>query len=207
MKGFLKRDLAMVAINARFYLILILIFGVSSVYAKNIGYMASLYAMIFAMSAVISLFNYDDANHWLSYGAAMPNGRWDMVTARYCVALLGTIVVGVVSLVISLLSRNADPGVTLLYMGVSLFYADLMIPLCYRFGGTKGRLLVVTSIGLVAGLIGAGGAVLGMSTGAIIGKNTGLALVPAAGVSIAVGGLGCLLSWRISQGIMAKKDL
>ena len=207
MKGFFRRDLALIAVSTRFYVGIIASFAVGSLFLETLRAMLSLYVMIFGMSATISLFNYDETSHWMAYGAAMPNGRRDMVNARYCVALLCAASVGIVSLVVPMLTRSVDVGMALLYMGISLVYSDLMLPLCFRFGNVKGRVALITVVAILAAILGAGGAIVSMSTGSILGKNTGLTLIPIDLILLAGGAVGCAASWKLSQAIVAQKDL
>ena len=88
MRGFLKRDWALLCINLRFYLFILLVLGAVCIFAKSgtVFGVIGLQAMVMAFASVVSLFSYDEANHWQSYAAAAPRGRESMVDARYVLA-------------------------------------------------------------------------------------------------------------------------
>ena len=88
MSGFLKRDLSLQAVNAKFYLCFVLAFAGLAVFTDFAASFASLYLVIFAGTSIMSLFSYDEANHWEAYAASAPNGRRATVDARYLLAAL-----------------------------------------------------------------------------------------------------------------------
>lgn len=203
MKGFLKRDFALVSGNLRFYLFFIVIFGALVAFTDmNSGFL-TLYMVIFAMSSVTGLFSYDEFNHWTAYAAAVPNGRRDMVKARYVMLLL--LVAGQMGLQLLLGTLAGENGVaqaTALYSGMLLFYAAVSIPMSYYFGGTKARMVTVVVVALIAGAMAIMGTILNIST-----AHGGLFL-PLGFLFLPLAGLGALaLSYRVSLGIMAKKEL
>ena len=65
MKGFLKRDFYLILPNLRFYLIFMLFLMALSVFqVANLASFLGFYLAIFAASSVLSLFSYDEMNHW-----------------------------------------------------------------------------------------------------------------------------------------------
>ena len=155
------------------------------------------------MSSVLGLFSYDDYNHWTAYGAAAPAGRLAMVDARYLLVLLVAGGMAVVQLLLGLLGR--EEGVlpmTAIYSGVFLLYAALALPVSYRFGGTKSRTIMVVLVALLAGAVGIGGSILSVSS------VHGTLRLPPVTLLLPLAGLAALaLSWRVSIGIMGRKEL
>lgn len=203
MKGFLKRDLCLIGGNLRFYICFIACIGILTAFTDmNLGFL-SFYVVIFAMSTVTGLFSYDEFNHWTAYAAAVPGGRKKMVDARYLLLLLTVAVVLAIQLLLGLFGR--EEGVltmAALYGGMFLVYAAVTIPINYHFGGTKARMAMVVLVAVLAAVLAMGGTFMGLSSG--FGKVS----LPREILALPVIGAGALLvSYRVSLGIMSKKEL
>lgn len=214
MSGFLKRDLSLQAVNAKFYLCFVLAFAGLAVFTDFAASFASLYLVIFAGTSIMSLFSYDEANHWEAYAAAVPGGRRAMVDARY---LLVTGIGGVVFLfqfLLELFSRDnprydliyhtADFFFTaLLYAGVFLLYAAVILPISYRFGGTKSRIVMIVVVAAFSALIAVCATSLEVFAEGqrLVVRDSLPFLTPVLGVTA------LLISHRISRHIMDKKEL
>lgn len=203
MKGFLKRDLYFLAINGKFYLCFIGVMAILALFTDFKMSFLYLYAAIFCASSVISLFNYDEANHWSAYAAAVPDGRRVQVTARYLVALAVDGVAVAVMLLVSLLGKERGGwALALLYGGLGLVYLAVACPLQYRFG-IRSRLAMIILIAALAGVFGAVGSIGILSGGIDSDKSP---MVAVALPLIAVGLVGLVISYRVSVGIVARKE-
>lgn len=204
MKGFLKRDLSLLAVNAGFYLCFVLALALLSIFSDYSGGFISLYLVIFSGSSLMSLFSYDDANHWEAYAAAAPNGRKAMVDARYVLALLLAGAVFLLQTVIGVVQRANLLEIAFVYAGALLLYAAVILPIFYRFGGTRSRIIVIVVIVAFSILIGIVTSTLRSDSGLIIppGWDRFLSmLAPAAGLVLLA------ISHRISRAIMTRKEL
>ncbi len=209
MKGFLRQDLYHLALNTKFYLGFLAVMVVMVVATDMDASFLHFYLMIFSASALLSLFNYDAANHWQSYAAAVPGGRKAQVDGRYVLALLAWAVVTALVLALSLLPSPEGEKVgwmnggwlAAIVMGaVMLLYVDLVFPLNYRFG-PRSRVVFVILIAIVGGGIGVvmangdGGGVVVFSdpvAPTLLLLAAGLALMP--------------VSYAISRVIVARKE-
>ena len=203
MTGFLKRDFYLIETNLRFYLLFIGVFALLTVFTDFSVAFLSIYVVIFAMSSVMGLFSYDDMSRWTAYGAAAPAGRMAMVDARYLLTLLLSVGISVFQLLISLLGKEEGAlPVTALYGGLFLVYAAVVLPVNYHFGGTKARTVMVLIVAVTAAVVGMGATALQLSTG------FGRASLPSALLLLPLVGIAALaLSWRVSLGIMGRKEL
>lgn len=202
MKGFLRRDFYLIRGNLWFYLCFLAVFGVLVIFTDFSASFLSLYFTIFAMSSVMGLFNYDDYNGWLAYAAAMPNGRRAAVYARY----LLTALVGLVGLLFCALLTLLDTGVeelglAMVYGGVFFLYSAVVLPVCYRFGGTKARTVLVVAVAFLSAGVGVAGAILNIS-----GGRGHMTLPSVVYLSPVVGLAVFLLSLPVSRRIAAKKE-
>lgn len=203
MMGFLKRDLSLQMVNAKFYLCFILAFAALAAFSDFSAAFASLYLVILSGTSIMSLFNYDEANHWEAYAAVTPNGRRAMVDARYLLAVGIGVVVFLFQLVLGILDKSNQLETALLYSGAFFLYAAVILPIAYRFGGTKSRMVMIVVVGLFSAVIALTATSLHIFTDgdplAILGLLPLLAL-PLGAAALAV-------SHRISRHIMAKKEL
>ena len=203
MKGFLKRDYYLLSGNLRFYVLFMVAFALLAVFTDfNISFF-SLYVVIFGMSSILGLFSYDEFNHWTAYGAAVPVGRMAMVDARYLLTALIAVGMAAVQILLGLLGGEGNTApVAAVYGGVFLLYAAIALPVSYYFGGTKARTVMIVVVGLMAGGVGVGGSILSIHS-----VHGGLRL-PSVTLLLPLLGLAALaLSWRVSLGIMVKKEL
>lgn len=202
MLGFLKRDLSLLAIGAKFYLVFVLLFAGLAVFTDFSSSFSSLYLVIFSCTSITGLFNYDDANHWEAYAAAAPNGRRGMVDARYLMALGLAAVVFLFQLLLGVITRTALLESALMWVGVLLLYAAVILPIAYRFG-TKSRTVMVVVVSAFSALIAIGATSLHVFADgdllAILGVLPLLALP--------LGAVALVVSHRISRHIMARKEL
>ena len=203
MKGFMTRDLGLMALNLRFFLVFIAIMGVVMTFSASssvIGFL-NLYVMIFAASSLLGVFSYDEAGHWQSYAAAVPDGRRQQVAGRYGATLTLWALITVIQTIMGLLAKEGVAG-SLLYSGMFLLYVAFLLPLSYHFG-TRSRLVMIVIIGVIAGLVAVAGTTLtlaGGPGGAGIPSFAALAL-------LAIGAAALAISYRISLKIMGKKEL
>lgn len=203
MKGFLKRDFSLISGNIRWYLFFIVLLGVLAIFTDMNSGFVMLYATIFAMSSVTGLFNYDEFNHWTAYAAVVPNGRKDMVTARYVLLLLVTAGVVLIQMLMGVLARETGSlEAAALYGGIILLYSAISMPVSYYFGGTKARVVTVVLIALLAAGVGIGSSLLNITS-----IHGGLRLPPATLLLPVLGLAALAVSYRVSLGVMAKKEL
>lgn len=203
MNGFLKRDFYLISASIRIYLLFIVAFGILVVFTDMSSGFVMLYVAIFAMSSMTGLFNYDEFNHWTAYAATVPNGRRDMVKARYVLLLLVTAGVTVIQFLVGTLAREAGSlGSAALYSGMILIYAAISMPVGYYFGGTRARMVTVVLVAFIAGAAAIFGTFLNVST------HFGKVSLPPEFLFLPILGLGLVaVSYRVSLGVMAKKEL
>lgn len=215
MCGFLERDLTLLLPSMKFYGILIAVFTLIGLASRSTSDFAGLYLLLFPTVGLMSLFSYDEMNHWQGYAAAAPHGRRAMVDARYLLTAGLSAVVFVLRFLLNLLDRGNvfaydffyPAGFflqnALVFLAAFLLYGAVVLPLLFRFGAAKGRLFGILA-GVLAAVISIGGMVLSTAVGAEV-----LAALPAllpTLLPLAAAGL-FALSWLLSRRIMAKREL
>lgn len=203
MKGFIRQDLYHLALNMKFYLVFLLCMGMLVIFSDFNASFVYLYVLIFSASALLSLFNYDEAYHWRAYAATAPNGRRAQVDGRYLVGVLMYLVVTVFALLLTLLSKHPSHWPMPIALGsMLLLYIDFMFPLSYRFG-SRSRLIMIIVLAAIAGGAGVGGSVLVLSGG----PDYGMSGFAVGAILLGVIGLvGLVISHRVSVFIMARKE-
>ena len=199
MKGFLKRDWALLSINLWFYLLFILMMCGLSMYAKLTSGFASLYLVIFSAISIMNLFAYDEANRWMGYAVAAPNGRRVMVDARYFLALC----IGAVIMVIEfIMGRPGRESTTLALMcgGVFFLYTAIVLPVFYRFGSVKSRIVLI----IIMAAFGAAAGVMGSMLTKEVVQDDRFPGMPQ--LTLTLGVIALLISWPISRAIVRNKE-
>ena len=203
MKGFLKRDYYLMSGNLKFYALFMACFGILAVFTDFNTSFFALYVLLFGISSVLGLFSYDDFNHWTAYGSAVPSGRMAMVDARYLFTLLVAVGMTVMQILLGLRGgEGAQLSMAAVYGGVFFLYAAIALPVSYHFGGAKSRTVMIVLVALMAGVVGMGGSILNIAS-----ATRGLRLPPMTSLLPLVGLAALALSWRVSLGIVGRKEL
>ena len=215
MKGFWKRDHYLLLPSLRFCGVFFAGLLLLVRLAPRTGPLnfAVLFLLLFGLNALRSLFIYDEMNGWRSYAAAVPGGRRSMVDARSLFALgEAGLLMGAVLLVSALRGESLPLWSAGFYGGALLLTLAATLPVYYRCGGIKGRLVSVFLNILLLGVLG--GLFAGMLDNAREDLAQGLlrqdvrGFFTAAALLLPLLGLGALaLSWRLSRRIMQKKEL
>ena len=211
MTGLMRKDLLVLRKQLRTYLIFLVIYGALSV--AGLFPLAAVAAMIQILMVMlpISAFSFDEIARWDRYAAALPGGRRAMVTSRYLFTFLVALAAAVLGAATCLiLSRTTGEPVAeglaavLACLGLGLFIADVLLPLCYKWGVERARPWMYVVI-FVPVLLFVGAWYLGLldwlnavPEEAVMALTAGAALLPFAGM---------LISWRISLAIMERKEL
>ena len=201
MKGFMKRDWLLMRLSLRFYLLFILVVCLLAVVGKLSPSFGNTYLILFSAMSIMNLFSFDEANQWTGYATAMPNGRKAMVDARYILALC--ICVGVMLMQFAIAWPDWVPDTVKpievclasasIYGGTYLCYTAIVLPIFYRFGSLKSRLVLVVIMAILFGVL--------------VGKNlvvTMQSTFPRYFLLVGLAAIG--ISWPISRAIVKRKE-
>ena len=201
MKGFLRRDWALLTINLRFYLLFILAMCVLSMYSKMSSGFVSIYIILLFAISIMNLFAYDEANRGEDYAFAAPDGRRAMVDARYVLALCMGAAVVVIEFIIGRPGRESI-ALALMCGGIFFFYTAIVLPIFYRFGSTKSRLVLIV---VIVALGAATGAIGSMVTSQVVLTDR-FPRMPQFVLPLGIVLL-WLVSWPLSRAIVGKKGI
>ncbi len=158
MKGMILKDLYTMRSYLRTLVVMFVFYILLGLASRNSGSFAAIVGMLCIMMS-ISSYSYDQMCGWDAYGASLPVSRREMVGAKYLLALMlalvGTVITALSQCLFLLAGRGTELGDILpatVGAGASgLLMVILLIPIIYRFGVEKGRLvMVIFSAGIMA---------------------------------------------------------
>ena len=206
MLGLIKKDFLLIKANSKQMVIIFIVYLMLAFQGK---FDATFIVPLIGIMLFISTFSYDDFNNWNSYAVTLPNGRKNIVRAKYVASIILTVILGVVALAIGVgisytktNSINLDEIMSSL-MGTmlsSVIIITLLYPIMFKFGATNGRIILFA---VVFGVVGIGAFIAQfVDTTSIINMingldNYSLILIPI--ISIILLGISYLISNKIYQ--------
>lgn len=158
MLGLIKKDFLLIKANLKSMAI---IFIVYLILAFQGTFDVTFIIPLIGIMLFISTFSYDDFNNWNSYAVTLPNGRKNVVRAKYIASIILTIILAIVSLTIGIgisytktNSINLDEIISSL-MGTmlsSIIIISLLYPIVFKFGATNGRIILFAVVFGIAGI-------------------------------------------------------
>lgn len=135
-------------------------FSTSDSYAFPISY-----AAIFLGVLPVNLLGYDQNSGWVEYSLTLPVSKKVLVAEKYLVGLLcaaaSVVIGGLFVVVLSLRKGAALDGTALFFVGngvnTILLMNGISLPLMYRFGAEKARMIYILTFAGFGALIAGGG--------------------------------------------------
>ncbi|MBP3921140.1 MAG: ABC-2 transporter permease [Bacilli bacterium] len=154
MYGLIKKDLLMIKQNLKnFILVFIIFLSMTIINKSDMTFILPFMAVMIS----ISTFSYDNYNKWDAYAVTLPNGRKNIVRAKY----ISTLIFVIISFIISIISlfiinkcgMNIDLNSSLNDLSGCLVLVflimSIMFPIMYKFDVEKGRIaLFILTFGI-----------------------------------------------------------
>lgn len=207
MTSLVLKDLLNLQSYLRTIFVFVIFYTVLSFTMADVSLVAGMLIILFAMIP-ISSFSYDQQAKWDVFSQTLPVTRKQIVQGKYIVALLFIVLGFVLSFVITVIAtvlKNETLDLMELLIGngmialTGLILLAIMIPLIYKFGVEKSRMMLMT-IALVPTL----GVMLLANLGFTIPSDFNWALVGYIIPAVAV--IGFVISFMISTRIYSAKD-
>ena len=205
MKGLLRKDWYMIRSYCRILVLMCLIFLAVGVISPGNNFFFLAYPVLLGGVLPVTLLSYDERFHWPLSCDTMPLSRETVVDERYLLSLLCFGAFFLLSLAVQggvrLLGRETPPpgALAALLLPMGLLPTALMLPVIYRWGVEKGRIVYYVIIGAVT------------AAGLIFAEAS---LTPDSTVSLRGGLLSVLLSlglfaasWLLSRRIYGRREL
>ena len=156
MKGLILKDLINLKAQYKIFLVMITFFVFFAILGDNHDTLGLILTMITIMLPITAM-AYDERSQWDKYALTMPVARKDLVLSKYLLGLLLAGAALVVNLAFQVLS---GPGLTteavlpcIGMFGGAIFALSLILPVMFKFGVEKGRLVLMLTMFLPLGLM------------------------------------------------------
>ena len=168
MKGLLRKDLALVAVNAKTYLVVLFfvtIWMFTTGKGGDISYFGSIYMIVVFGFVGLGTITSDEQNGALGFLMTLPVKRSDYVKEKYLLCIMYIVCGWALSVILAAviyrerIFSGDEPFVifSILYMLAAVILVFLMIPINFRFGTEVARIVLfgvfaAIVLGVVAGL-------------------------------------------------------
>lgn len=168
MKGLLRKDLALVAVNAKTYLVVLFFVAVwmfTTVKGGEISYFGCIYMIVVFGFVGLGTITSDEQNGALGFLMTLPVKRSDYVKEKYLLCIMYIVCGWALSVILAAviyrerIFSGDEPFVifSILYMLAAVILVFLVIPINFRFGTEVARIVLfgvfaAIVLGVVAGL-------------------------------------------------------
>lgn len=158
MKSLILKDLYNIWHNAKSMLLMLLIFAFVIIpYSGSEAYIIT--SSILCSMMVITTFSFDDSSKWMKYAMVTPISKKDMVASKFIILLIFSSIGALNGLVIGsiggIIIHKVDYSkatniiamllVTLVGLVIAEIFGSISIPLLFKFGAEKARMLLLIS--------------------------------------------------------------
>ena len=206
MLGLIKKDFLIIKANLKS---MVITFIVYLMLAFQGTFDVTFIIPIIGIMLFISTFSYDDFNNWNSYAVPLPDGRRNVVRAKYIASIILTVVLGIIALAIgigiSYIKTNAINLNEIIssLMGTalsSITIISLLYPIVFKFGATNGKIILFAVVFGIGGIVALVSNFIDMTS--VINMINGLdnySLIAIPIISVILLGISYLISNKIYQ--------
>ena len=206
MKGLLLKDFYMTVKSCKMYFIVDALFIIMSFAFSGIAddsFTVLMFPILIAGEISISLMNHEEKSQWTKYSNTLPYSAGQIVSSKYIFSILFVLFTTLVTFLAVIIYVNIIGGAELSQAGavvggiciVSLIVPAVGLPLCFKFGTERGRIIFFFALFLGAFGIGA------LGSDALAKIDHMVWIIIAAAVVIYA------LSWFISVSIYSKREV
>lgn len=200
MKGLLLKDLFSVRHYALWYAVVTVACFIVSVFTENVSFMFGLQLFITMSSSMVTI-SADEKDSWTKYALSCGLTARTIVASKYIIAIAAALVTCGFSIAASaLISTEMSANILPLFVftSVTMFAVAIVIPLAYRFGTEKSRLVFTVCVLLCM--------VAAIAIGSLLDIGAFSAPLPVY-VALPITWVAALvLSWTVSEKIVADKN-
>jgi hypothetical protein len=159
MKGLLLKEIYVMFKNNKISLIVIPLFSLFGIFNKQFMFIMLIPVLLSMLT--LGTMTYDELSRWNSFAQCMPVERKSIVSSKYItmvlMALTGSVIVGTVHIIQSMIQNTVDIRSTALMalasFALALVVPCLSIPLNFKFGTTNGRIFYLIIAGVICGVV------------------------------------------------------
>lgn len=160
MKGLILKDIYNLRKNLKTITVMILLYFILAFVMDNSSFLSGIIVLLFSMMAITS-FSYDDLAKWDKYALSLPISRKELVMSKYMLAIIlslfGSLISAIFTFLIEYFKKSYDSLellliVYLLFL-ISILFTSILIPLIFKFGVEKSRLMIIGVFAVPSGVI------------------------------------------------------
>lgn len=206
MLGLVKKDFLLLKANLKTMIIIFIVYLIMIVQGS---FDATFVVPLIGIMLFISTFSYDDFNKWNSYAITLPNGRKNVVKAKYVASIILTVILAILGLLLSVMVSyiktngiNLDETISSLMVTIlsSVIIISFLYPIIFKFGATNGRIIMFAFVFGIAAVVGLIANFVDMSFAInLINKLDNCLYIAIPLISVILLGVSYLISNRIYQ--------
>ena len=164
MKSLVLKDLFNICHNAKSMLFILVAFAAAFIPFSGVeGYIFE--CAILCSMMIVTTFSFDDNSKWTRYAMIMPVSKKELVGGKFIVLAIFCAVGSLFGLVVGSIGGPITNKITLDLVGIgellfldliswviALIFGSMSIPLVFKFGAERGRVLLVVSFLIPAGI-------------------------------------------------------
>ena len=210
MKGLLLKDFCILKKQMKLMVVFVIFYAIWAVAAKMPTMMGTMVILLSIMMPISSM-SYDEAGQWYRYAFSLPIPRRTLVLSKYVLGFLvslGGLVVSAIGNIIILALTNGENAweswLTIIgFLELGVIFLSIIIPILFKYGVEKGRLLIVVIAVIPSLLVALLGSTLKTSGTLMPSAELLQAILYSSPLfTLAI----FLISFRISVGICRKKE-
>lgn len=210
MKGLLLKDFCILKKQMKLMVVFVIFYAIWAVAAKMPTMMGTMVILLSIMMPISSM-SYDEAGQWYRYAFSLPIPRRTLVLSKYVLGFLvslGGLVVSAIGNIIILALTNGENALEswlaiIGFLELGVIFLSIIIPILFKYGVEKGRLLIVVIAVIPSLLVALLGSTLKTSGTLMPSAEFLQAILYSSPLfTLAI----FLISFRISVGICRKKE-
>lgn len=216
MKGLLIKDFKLMKNQKNFFLLIIVVSVLMAFSTENAAFIAGYLPFLCSLFTLSSI-SYDEYDNGSAFLFSMPISRRNYAVEKYAFGLLtgaaGWILAFVIAAVFGMLKHTASITdsicTSLVALPVILLALAMMLPLQLKFGGEKGRIVALGTVGfmmILSALIGKFAEAQHLDLTALFDRLSSIGYPSQIAAALILTVLLLLLSCRISISIMEQKE-
>ena len=164
MKSLVLKDLFNICHNAKSMLFILVAFAAAFIPFSGVeGYIFE--CAILCSMMIVTTFSFDDSSKWTRYAMIMPVSKKELVAGKFMVLAIFCAIGSLFGLVVGSIGGLITNKITLDLVGIgellfldliswviALIFGSMSIPLVFKFGAERGRVLLVVSFLIPAGI-------------------------------------------------------
>ena len=164
MKSLVLKDLFNIGHNAKSMLFILVVFAAALIPFSGVEGYIFVCAILCSMM-IVTTFSFDDNSKWTRYAMIMPVSKKELVIGKFIVLAIFCAVGSLFGLVVGSIGGFITNKITLDLVGIgellflalvswviALIFGSMSIPLVFKFGAERGRVLLLVSFLIPAGI-------------------------------------------------------